>query len=97
LRSPFPSRFLRRVMFSIAHIGCPWPTSFPAGRARRSRRSTSCSRSTVRTIAIPDETTIREFLIQNPNSTLLIPRDLSRLSSIPYSPIITMQYDRRGN
>jgi hypothetical protein len=46
------------------------------------------------TIAIPDETTIREFFIQNPDIALLIPPDLSHLSSIPYSLIMTISYDR---
>jgi hypothetical protein len=52
---------------------------------------------TGQTIIIPDERTIREFFIRNPDITLLIPRDLSCLSSIPYSPIITISYDRWGN
>jgi hypothetical protein len=33
------------------------------------------------------------IFIRNPDITLLIPRDLSRLSSIPYSSIITISYD----
>jgi hypothetical protein len=41
-------------------------------------------------ITIPDETTICEFFIRNPNIVLLIPRDLRRLSSTPYSSIITI-------
>jgi hypothetical protein len=40
-------------------------------------------------ITIPDEMTIREFFTRNPDITLLIPRDLSRLSPIPYPSIIT--------
>jgi hypothetical protein len=46
------------------------------------------------TITIPDETTICEFCIRNPDITFLIPRDLSRLSSRPYLSIITTSYDR---
>jgi hypothetical protein len=45
-------------------------------------------------ITIPDETTIREFFVRNLDIALLIPRDLSRLSSGPYSSIITISYDR---
>jgi hypothetical protein len=36
---------------------------------------------TRQTITIPDETTKREFFIRNPDIALLIPRDLSGLSS----------------
>jgi hypothetical protein len=49
---------------------------------------------TAQTITIPDEATICEFFIRNPDITLLIPRDLSRLSSISYSSIITISYNR---
>jgi hypothetical protein len=49
---------------------------------------------TRQTITIPDETTICEFLIRNPDMIFLIPRDFSRLSSIPYSSIIAISYDR---
>jgi hypothetical protein len=52
---------------------------------------------TGQTITIPDETTIREFFIRNPDITVSIPRDFSRLSSMPYSSIITISYDRWGN
>jgi hypothetical protein len=38
-----------------------------------------------------------EFFIRNPDIALLIPRDLSRHSSIPHSLIITISYDRWGN
>jgi hypothetical protein len=48
---------------------------------------------TGRTIPIPDETTIHEFFIRNPDVTASIPRNLSRLSSMPYSSIITISYD----
>jgi hypothetical protein len=37
------------------------------------------------------------IFIRNPDITLLIPRDLSHLSSMPYSPITTISYDRWGN
>jgi hypothetical protein len=43
-------------------------------------------------MTIPDETTIREFFIRNPDIALLIAPGLSRLSSI-----ITISYDRWGN
>jgi hypothetical protein len=49
---------------------------------------------TGQTMTIPDETTIRGFFIRNPDITLLIPRDLPRLSSMPYLSIITILYDR---
>jgi hypothetical protein len=49
---------------------------------------------TGQTITIPNEMTIRELFIRNPDITLLIPRDLSRLSLIPYSSIATISYDR---
>jgi hypothetical protein len=49
---------------------------------------------TRQTITIPDETTIREFFIRNPDITLLIPRDLSRLSSMLYPSIITISCDQ---
>jgi hypothetical protein len=49
---------------------------------------------TGQTITIPDETTIHELFIRNPDITLLIPRDLSHLSLILYSSIITISYDR---
>jgi hypothetical protein len=39
--------------------------------------------ATGQTITIPDETTIREFFIRNPDITLSIPGDLSCLSPIP--------------
>jgi hypothetical protein len=39
----------------------------------------------------------RKFFIRNPDITLLIPRDLSRLSSIPYSSTITISDDQWGN
>jgi hypothetical protein len=48
-------------------------------------------------ITIPDETIIREFFIRNPDISLLIPGDLSRLLSMPYSSIVTISDDRWGN
>jgi hypothetical protein len=46
------------------------------------------------TIIIPDETTIRGFFIRNPDIILLIPRGLSRLSSMSCSSITTISYDQ---
>jgi hypothetical protein len=48
---------------------------------------------TEQTITVPDEMIIHEFFIRNPDITLLIPRDLSRLSSIPDSSIVTISCD----
>jgi hypothetical protein len=41
-------------------------------------------------VTIRDEMTIPEFFIRDPDIALLIPLDLSRLSSIPYSSLVTI-------
>jgi hypothetical protein len=88
LAIPSPMPVTHRRFRWVSEEGASWFTNWSWRKIRI---------GTGQMITIPDETTIRVFFIRNPDITLLICRDLSRLSSIRYSSIVTISCDPWDN